>query len=292
MTGAAGHETVSTSSSSSSSSCVRGYLKLPTLNVERGGRVRLLALHSFRTSAKIFMQQMARAGWMMDEAKGTESDGSGVGTCYAPEIVFLDAPFVATKSPGAKIEQFFPGGPYREWWNASDDGLVYHGLEETLKYVNAFATREGPFHGVIGFSQGGSLAALLCALQQERRCVAASGASTPQDDAWPALTFDDFQACICICGLTTRPKALQRFYRDKFEVPSMHFLGSADSLTPFSRRLVANFELADVVEHSYGHVVPSLAAADARERLAVFLKKHCCAKTSGASHSHEATPSL
>ena len=234
---------------------------------------------------------MARAGWLMDETMGPVSDDSGSGACPAPEIVFLDAPFVATKSPGAKIEHFFPGGPYREWWNASDDGLVYHGLEETLEYVNAFATREGPFHAVIGFSQGGSLAALLCALQQERRRVAASGAST-QDDSWPALTFDDFQACICICGLTTRPKALQRLYRDKFNIPSMHFLGSADSLTPFSRRLVANFESADIIEHSYAHVVPSLAAADARERLAVFLKKHCCANTPGSSHSHEATPSL
>ena len=256
--------------------------------------MRLLALHSFRTSAKIFMQQMGRAGWLMDEGKGPMSDdGSGSGASLAPEIVFLDAPFVATKSPGEKIEQFFPGGPYREWWNASDDGLVYNGLEETLEYVNAFATREGPFHGVIGFSQGGSLAALLCALQQERRRVAASGASTPQDDdAWPALTFDDFQVCICICGLTTRPKALQRLYRDKFKLPSMHFLGSADSLTPYSRRLVANFERADIIEHSYGHVVPSLAASDARERLAVFLMKHCCASTSESSQSHEATPSL
>lgn len=271
----------------------RAYLNLPLNNAAgvRSRAPRLLALHSFRTSAHIFKLQMKRAGWLLDvdasegaPARGDAATSSPSSSSSAAEVVFLDAPFVATASPGAKIEQFFPDGPYREWWNASDDGRVYRGLDETLEYVNAFVQREGPFDGVIGFSQGGSLAALLCGLQQERRQLAPGSAPPPG----PALTFPDFQLCICICGLRTRLKEHDRLYRDRngsFQLPSLHFLGKADSLTPFSRRLVANFHDAVIIEHRHGHVVPSLAEAGARERLTTFLEKHCVVPSS-------ATPSL
>ena len=43
--------------------------------------------------------------------------------------------------------------PYLSWWNATDDGRVYRGWDESRAQLAALAA-QGPF-GVLGFSQGG-----------------------------------------------------------------------------------------------------------------------------------------
>ena len=244
---------------------VRGHL---SVSGRGAGAVRVLALHSFRTSGAIFAAQMRRAGWLLPEggaAPAAAGVADGTGTV---EVVFLDAPFEASGKLPPRIAEFFPDGPYLEWWNASDDGTVYEGLEDTLAYVDDFVAREGPFDGVIGFSQGGTLAALLCALQERRRRLA-SPAAAPAE-----LTPEDFRFCICVCGLRSRLREHRQLYESGIRLPSLHFLGRADSLTAHSRRLVESFEDPLVVEHGRGHVVPPLAEGDGREALGRFLGAH------------------
>ena len=45
-------------------------------------------------------------------------------------------------------------GDRRSWWRASEDGSVYDGVDATLEYVISYMQENGPFDGVLGFSQG------------------------------------------------------------------------------------------------------------------------------------------
>jgi len=40
------------------------------------------------------------------------------------------------------------------WWNFSDDDKVYYGLEDSLEMLLKIMREEGPFDGILGFSQG------------------------------------------------------------------------------------------------------------------------------------------
>lgn len=45
-------------------------------------------------------------------------------------------------------------GPHQKvWWNATDDGKLYRGCEESVKALEALWRKEGGFDGIIGFSQ-------------------------------------------------------------------------------------------------------------------------------------------
>ena len=64
----------------------------------------------------------------------------------------------------------------RGWWFSTADqsfsacqpSELCAGFEESLATLQRAAEREGPFDGVLGFSQGAALVGLLCALQQRR----------------------------------------------------------------------------------------------------------------------------
>uniref|UniRef100_A0A7S2FGR5 Serine hydrolase domain-containing protein n=1 Tax=Haptolina brevifila TaxID=156173 RepID=A0A7S2FGR5_9EUKA len=79
--------------------------------------------------------------------------------------VFFVSRFPSAKMP-AMLKQIFPG-PYYEWWNSrtDTDGAVYYDhLDASLELVCQHVAAHGPFDGILGFSQGGSFAHLLCLL--------------------------------------------------------------------------------------------------------------------------------
>eukprot|EP00397_Hematodinium_sp_SG-2012_P050225 GEMP01058265.1.p1 GENE.GEMP01058265.1~~GEMP01058265.1.p1 ORF type:complete len:181 (+),score=34.45 GEMP01058265.1:287-829(+) len=72
------------------------------------------------------------------------------------------------KDPGVKL--YFPHMPYYMWFDSfqNDDGkIIYVGFEEALKRVIDFCKEEGPFDGVLGFSQGGVMVQILLAMQRD-----------------------------------------------------------------------------------------------------------------------------
>mmetsp|Transcript_3751 Transcript_3751/g.10629 ORF Transcript_3751/g.10629 Transcript_3751/m.10629 type:complete len:228 (+) Transcript_3751:353-1036(+) len=124
---------------------------------------RILALHGFRTSAQVFKSQVAIAAlsrFFSDEA----------------EVVYLDAPHPASGPAYDEVLQFFEP-PFYEWWNAVEAGSgkvassgdgewTYQGLHASLAFVEGFMREHGPFDGLMGFSQGASVAALVALMQR------------------------------------------------------------------------------------------------------------------------------
>ncbi|KIW12712.1 hypothetical protein PV08_09990 [Exophiala spinifera] len=65
---------------------------------------------------------------------------------------FVDAPSESAAAPG--IAKFYPG-PYLAWFSRYEPEHV----EETHQYLRTIINEDGPYDGIIGFSQGASLAA-------------------------------------------------------------------------------------------------------------------------------------
>ena len=162
--------------------CRLGY---PTRCKANMAPLRIACFHSFRMSSGCLRKQMS------EFSNFAASLGEQV------EFRYLDGPHRCPPEKEAqmpeRLKTLLPP-PYFEWWNAreSDDGAVsYDGEAATLAHVTDFMQREGtsparappaplclrtsapphlsapgPFDGVLGFSQGGSLAHLLCMVQE------------------------------------------------------------------------------------------------------------------------------
>eukprot|EP00633_Aureoumbra_lagunensis_P001582 CAMPEP_0197291586 /NCGR_PEP_ID=MMETSP0890-20130614/17243_1 /TAXON_ID=44058 ORGANISM="Aureoumbra lagunensis, Strain CCMP1510" /NCGR_SAMPLE_ID=MMETSP0890 /ASSEMBLY_ACC=CAM_ASM_000533 /LENGTH=221 /DNA_ID=CAMNT_0042764771 /DNA_START=152 /DNA_END=817 /DNA_ORIENTATION=+ len=90
------------------------------------------------------------------------------------ECIFLDGIHECTREEATRsdpaLRQFFPEsdyGPYREWWNSGkpdeEGNIIYERFDECIQYVSEILAKEH-FDGIIGFSQGGSLAANIVAM--------------------------------------------------------------------------------------------------------------------------------
>ena len=119
--------------------------------------MKVLCLHAFRTSGDILKTQM--------EQLGTFASAFGGDVTFE----YLNGTHRCTPADEAKMEplvkQFFPG-PYYEWINASrvGDKMIYSHVDETMKRLVDHVRSNGPYDGILGFSQGGSIAHMYCLL--------------------------------------------------------------------------------------------------------------------------------
>jgi fermentation-respiration switch protein FrsA (DUF1100 family) len=140
-------------------------------------------------------------------------------------------------------------------------------------------TCEGPFDGVIGFSQGGAAAGMVASLLEEGRRSAFETAQSKGGIRFPdSFTSDSgyiegtvqepLKFAVSYSGFGASTNALyQAFYEPKIQTPMMHFLGSLDTVVSEERslRLVEACEnrkgkdggVQRVVYHPGGHFLPS-----------------------------------
>lgn len=105
------------------------------------------------------------------------------------------------------------------WWNTSDDFKTYSGIDISLSYINHLFQTQGPFDGVMGFSQGGAFAGILAAMQpfghvSFRFFINASGFVSRADE------HKDLFAPHCL-----------------YDMPSLHVIGRNDRLVEPTRTL-------------------------------------------------------
>ena len=114
-------------------------------------KLKLLCLHGYAQNGQFFRE---RTGAVRKQLKSV---------C---EFTFLDAPRPATGEFLGQIDEATRGAPLG-WYNTRDGNRpalssAYAGLDESLELIRQTCQRQGPFDGVLGFSQGATLAALLC----------------------------------------------------------------------------------------------------------------------------------
>lgn len=166
------------------------------------------------------------------------------------------------------------------WWRRKGTGepYTYEGIEQGLAHIASVLKDQGPFDGVIGFSQGGAAAAMLASLLEPNRRAAfeaqypAGGMRYPESfeaetgyvegAIHPPLKF-----AVSYSGFAARGKnPYHAFYEPKIKTPVLHFLGSQDVVVEEARSLalVEACERSDdrfVVYHPGGHFLPSTQKA-------------------------------
>ncbi|KAL3755069.1 hypothetical protein ACJRO7_002181 [Eucalyptus globulus] len=193
---------------------------------EKEKKMKILCLHGFRTSGSFLKKQISK--WDPSIFAHFDMD-------------FPDGLFPA----GGKsdIEGIFPP-PYFEWFQFEKDFTEYTNLEECVKYLCEYIMSKGPFDGLLGFSQGATLSALLLGYQAQGKVL--------KDH--PPLKF-----FISISGSKFRtPDICDVAYKDPIKAKSVHFIGDKDWLKLPSQDLATAFDNPLIIRHPQGHTVPRL----------------------------------
>ncbi|KAJ5153266.1 uncharacterized protein N7482_009744 [Penicillium canariense] len=153
---------------------------------------------------------------------------------------------------------------------------LYQGLEEGIAAVAKVLSEEGPFDGVIGFSQGAAMAGMVAALLENGRKAAfgefekevsegAGGVPFPASFAAPGFQHPPFKFAIAYSGFRSPGPRYRAFYESPpIQTPVLHVLGSLDAVVEESRsRALIDACAGDpekdglVVWHPGGHFLPS-----------------------------------
>lgn len=178
------------------------------------------------------------------------------------------------------------------WWRRSNTANppLYVGVEDGLQAVAKVLREEGPFDGVIGFSQGAALAAMVASLLETGRMGAfarfqdAGAASAGVDlsaatekGPIPGMPFPESFAetqlqqhpplkfALCYSGFRAPGPRYRAFYEEPaIQTPVLHVLGSLDAVVDDSRsRALIDACAGDpekegkVIWHPGGHFLPS-----------------------------------
>ena len=157
------------------------------------------------------------------------------------------------------------------WWRRSNAGSEYIGIKEGLAKIATTIREEGPFDGVVGFSQGGCAAAIVAALLEGKERVQGferrekeGGLPYPssflKSTGSAELIQQPLKFAIIYSGFAAPSELYNAFYDPPITTPMLHFIGSLDTLVEEarSRKLVeACAGKGKVVIHPGGHFVPS-----------------------------------
>lgn len=123
-------------------------------------KVRVLCLHGYRQNGDSFKSKIGSFRKQVNK--------------YA-EFVFVEAPHTAPPLPEAEEGD----SKQKSWWFNKEDGTFKgtnqsgpaFGFDESLKKVEDVWVNEGPFQGLLGFSQGACFAGIICGLAQRKGII-------------------------------------------------------------------------------------------------------------------------
>lgn len=194
------------------------------------------------------------------------------------QLTYLDAPYACNEADEAKqyevIKKFFPKsrhGPYREWFNADvlkggsgPEYVSYARCKDALDAVeHALVSASPPFDGLMGFSQGGSLALWIATLQ-------AHGKLRPEV---PTLRFVWIQS-----ARLPRDHSCKGLFDTQVPIRAfVTFTEDDDDVRPHeTRALIAKLEPAPLVvtraKGGHGVMNPRVVSDDDIDRIRAFFK--------------------
>ncbi|NMO15655.1 DUF924 family protein [Pyxidicoccus fallax] len=199
----------------------------------RRPKLKILALHGFRQNGEVFRARTRKLRHALEDIA---------------EFTFVTSPHVYSpqgETRAATLAAFgtIPEYPtQRVWWMSSEDNSVYEGFDASVAYLETVFREQGPFDGVVGFAQGGTLAAVLAAMQPH-----------------PTLSI---RFAICISAFPSRARAHAKYVQPRsIQVPALHVVGTRDILVTPDRslQLFETFDpsAATLLKHPGGHFVPS-----------------------------------
>jgi len=267
-------------------------------------RPRLLCLHGFATCGAILKRQLGRVAKRLDEA-GLD--------LHFPDAEAQAEATAEGSAPGMikSIQTFYRGLPNLQWMRAVTlhaDGTVtpqdldakagkgidlpdgakeqYAGIEEAIALAVreiARAEAEGrPFEGILGFSQGANLAAMLVLLAESGflpawriKCIVCIGGAEfgwREQFADPAFAA---RVAACVPGCPVAAEAVGEappLERATLSTPALHLIGKDDGRVQKAERLAEWFENRTYALFPGAHHPPR--KSEDQSQIFDFLDKH------------------
>lgn len=183
--------------------------------------------------------------------------------------------FVSSESQGGDAISDPADLPDTWGWFRKDDGSNTYRLFDEGMAVIAQAIRDaGGIDAVCGFSQGGAMAAFIAAALEPLRPVLEGPAGEWARKLREANGNRPVKFAVSYSGFYAAVPSLQWLYEPKIKTPTLHYIGSLDTVVDESRSqgLVDRCEEPLVVVHPGGHYVP--VSKEWVMPLAGFIKNH------------------
>lgn len=201
-------------------------------------KLKILCLHGYRQNAQSFRERTGAFRKIPIIKKHTE-------------LVFVSAP---NRVPPLTPEEGGGDGENNEgqqgWWFSKEDNSYMaqdftdccKGYEESLEVIKQTIQEEGPFDGILSFSQGAALASLLCGLREQ--------------DHEGVFRFN---FVILVAGFRSRQSQHNGLYKVPFNIPSLHVYGETDKVIQkeMSEDLLQYFVDPAILQHEGGHFIPT-----------------------------------
>jgi len=213
-------------------------------------KLRILCIHGYRQNAKTFREKLGSFRKLVGK--------------YA-ELEFVTAPnAIPSENPDEQDQ-------YGWWFSKADQSFDAHenstcelGFGESVKLVED-ALKKGvggeKYDGVLAFSQGASLAAHLCLLQQNGNLGS------------------NFKFCILVAGFVSRTLKHRELFQalqhsgQAISIPTLHVFGDTDKVIEkdMSEDMLQFFASPDIIRHPGGHFVP--ATGEHKKGFPLFFEK-------------------
>lgn len=176
----------------------------------------------------------------------------------------VDAPNEVEEAPGVAA---YYSGPYLGWLDfpeaEPDKPIPREILDSAMEYIDEIVEEDGPFNGILGFSQGATMA--FCYLHHRLR-------TRPFDP--PFIPF----ACaifISASGTAKDQSTLVEYTGSSgrsITVPTLHVYGKEDVDSEAAKTMYAQCKAGDTefILHPYGHPIPT--DADSTRRIVKGIK--------------------
>lgn len=249
------------------------------------GRLRILCLHGFTSNGTVHAHQVRRITALLPEYEFLFPDG--------PHRVDIQSQMDLSNAGNQAWSDFvteLSDSGHRAWYFAREDSEgnkqsgSFVGIEESLASIGAIIRETGPIHAIWGFSQGGGLAGILCALFQDRLAEHPLRQHLGTDTEITAP-----KAGIIFSGFRARFQQYNSLYETGgIDIPTLHVMGEKDQLTTGERsqELIDVCSDAVLLRHPGGHDIPK-SEADQR-RVVNFVRKHVGGER-GASEKFQAS---
>ena len=225
--------------------------------------IRILMLHGYTQSGRSFEIKLQplikRLISILSAHYGTQENNI--------QLIFPNAPIPLDPYTTSDYESTIESSIYG--WTAfysADEKVPYEGLERSLSFLSFTTKIQGPFSGVVGFSQGAALAAIFASWCESdftpKRRQAIQDMRTKLDTTFSQLLSLPPQGpldfAIFYSGFTATMEFYYGFYNPPLTTPSIHILGKLDTFIPKvnSLELLESCRCSVLIEYEGVHYVP------------------------------------
>ncbi|XP_012529683.2 esterase OVCA2 isoform X1 [Monomorium pharaonis] len=207
------------------------YLKIRRMATK--SKLRILALHGYMQSDVIFSAKLGSL------RKGFKKE---------MDFTFVRAPHKIPPQTGTGRREDTDENGYGWWFNTEDHVFkatvpsdLCVGFDDSVAMIEKVFLEQGPFNGILGFSQGAAFVFILCAMKERK------------------MVQIEFDFAIMISGFKSLCAPHAKYYDEEINIPSLHIYGENDQVIPtvMAEQISCLFSNKKELQHEGGHYVPS-----------------------------------